>query len=73
MADSFSGNTTSNLDSQMQDYYDKLFLKRVSDKVVYQQFSQKRPLPKHEGKNIVFTRYSNLAKATTALTEGVAA
>jgi hypothetical protein len=67
----FTGNTTSNLSELMQSYYDKQLLKRVVEVIVYNQFAQKRPLPRYEGKTITFSRYSNLGLATTALTEGV--
>jgi len=63
-------NTTSNLSALMQTYYDDLFLKRVDELKVLDQFGQKRPLPMGEGKVIYFSRYLNLSTATTALTEG---
>ncbi len=63
-------NTTTNLSELMQTYYDRKFLKRVSELIVMDQFAQQRPLPKGEGKVVSFQRYLNLATAETALTEG---
>jgi N4-gp56 family major capsid protein len=42
----------------------------AKDILVHDQFSQERPLKKNVGKSVVFSRYSPLARATTALTEG---
>lgn len=62
--------STSTLSQLMQKFYDKLFIQRAKDVLVHDQFSQKRRIPKGEGKEIVFSRYTPLARATTALTEG---
>ena len=62
--------TTANLTALMQTYYDKLFLSRKKEILLMDQFGQKRPLPKGEGKQIKWTRYTVLPVNTTALTEG---
>lgn len=64
--------TTGGLTQAMQTYYDKLFLTVEEDKLVYQQFAQKRPLPKYAGKDIQFFGYRPLAvlHPTSTLTEG---
>ena len=43
----------------------------ASAQLVHDQFGQKRPIPANGGKTIEFRKFGNLAKATTALTEGV--
>jgi N4-gp56 family major capsid protein len=63
-------NTTTTLSANIQKYYDSRLLKRVEEVVTFCKYGQKRPLPRYKGKTITFTRYSSLAVATTALTEG---
>lgn len=48
---------------------DKKFLQRAKEMMVYDIGAQVRSLPAGEGKTVYFTRFSPLAKATTALTE----
>lgn len=55
----------------IQTYYDKKLLARMIANFVHLQFGQKRPVPKGSGKTIDFRKFSNLAAATTPLTEGV--
>ncbi len=51
-------------------YYDEVFLEVAEKELVFDQFGQKKPLPKYKGTIIQFQRYKKLAKAKTALTEG---
>lgn len=51
-------------------YYDKLLLDRLEKQLFFDQFGDKKTLPKNMGNEIKFTRYSNFAANTTALTEG---
>lgn len=60
--------TTGNLSSQMQIYYDKIFLEHEKEKVVMLPFADKKPLPKYSGKVIQWVRYRPLALVTTPLT-----
>lgn len=62
--------TTSTLTALMQEYYDKLFLERAKPTLVMYEHGQKRSVPLGEGKVVRFTKYTSLAKVTTALTEG---
>lgn len=62
--------TSSTLSQLMQTYYDRLFIDTAKHWLVHEEGSQKRPLPGGEGKQVYFTRYTPLALATTALTEG---
>lgn len=62
---------TSTLSSEMKTFYDKDLLRNAKPVLVHNQFGQKRNIPKNGGKTIEFRKFSPLAKATTALTEGV--
>ncbi len=63
--------TGNNLSAEMKTFYDMTLIDEASAQLVHDQFGQKRPIPKNEGKTIEFRKFSNLPKATTALTEGV--
>jgi len=52
-------------------FYDRLLLERMLPDLVYSDYGQKRPAPKHEGDTINFRKMNSLAVATTPLTEGV--
>jgi N4-gp56 family major capsid protein len=56
---------------EMKTFYDKTLLKNAFPKLVHNQFGQKKPLPKGAGKIIEFRKFTPLAKALTALSEGV--
>jgi N4-gp56 family major capsid protein len=55
----------------VQAFYDRNLLTRAQPNDVHGRFGQKRPVPKNSGNQIKFRRYSQLAAATTALSEGV--
>lgn len=59
------------LTPEMKTYYDMTLLDEAGPALVHDQFGQKRPIPKNGGKTIEFRKFSPLAKATTAITEGV--
>jgi N4-gp56 family major capsid protein len=63
--------TGNNLSAEMKTFYDMTLIDEASAQLVHDQFGQKRPIPKNGGKTIEFRKFSNLPKATTALTEGV--
>lgn len=63
-----SGN---DLSPEMKTYYEKRLLDNAEPNLVHSQFADKYPIPKNGGKTIEFRKYSPLAKATTAITEGV--
>ena len=52
-------------------FYDRNLLERAQPADVHGRFGQKRPIAQRNGNQIKFRRYSQLAVATTALTEGV--
>lgn len=52
-------------------FYDRNLLERANPADVHGRFGQKRPIAQRNGNQIKFRRYSALAAATTALTEGV--
>lgn len=55
----------------VQAFYDRNLLERAQPNDVHGRFGQKRPIATRSGNQIKFRRYSQLAAATTALTEGV--
>lgn len=63
--------TTTTLSAEMKTFYDMRLIDEASPMLVHEQFGQKRPIPQGGGKTVNFRRFSPLAKATTALTEGV--
>jgi N4-gp56 family major capsid protein len=63
--------TLSQVAPGVQAFYDRNLLSRAQPNDVHGRFGQKRPVPKNSGNQIKFRRYSQLAAATTALTEGV--
>ena len=52
-------------------FYDRNLLERAQPAEVHGRFGQKRPIAKRNGNQIKFRRYSQLAVASTPLTEGV--
>jgi N4-gp56 family major capsid protein len=63
-------NRTGGLTAEMMTYYEKTFLARAQYNLILEQGAQKRTHGGNLGKSIVFTRYTPLALATTALSEG---
>jgi N4-gp56 family major capsid protein len=55
----------------VQAFYDRNLLARAMPNDVHGRFGQKRPIQTRSGNQIKFRRYSQLAAAVTALTEGV--
>lgn len=55
----------------VQAFYDRNLLSRAVPNDVHGRFGQKRPIAMRSGNQIKFRRYSALAAAVTALTEGV--
>jgi len=51
-------------------YYDKKLLERLEIELRFDQFADKKPMPKRMGNEIKWTRYTNFAANTTPLTEG---
>ena len=64
--------TTSVVDNLLSTYYVRVALKRLVPKCVLYNFGMKTPLPKGEGKAVVWNGWSNFSPVTAALgTEGV--
>lgn len=59
------------LSAEMKTYYQDTLIDNAEPKLVHDQFADKYPIPKNNGKTIEFRKYSPLAKATMPLTEGV--
>lgn len=63
--------TTTSVVANAQAFYNRTMLERAQPADVHGRFGQVRPVPKNGGNQAKFRRYSQLAAATTALTEGV--
>ena len=59
------------LSAQMKTYYSDYLVDMAEPKLVHDQFGQKCPIPKGNGKTIEFRKYDPLPKMTTPLAEGV--
>ncbi len=62
--------TTSTLSAELQTYFSKKLLKQAKFRTVLDQFAYNENLPSNSSKTISFTQYTDLAVATTPLTEG---
>lgn len=62
--------TTTGLSQEVSTYYEKRFLERAQNYLVYKEGGQMRSHESNEGKTLRFTRYTPLAVSTTALSEG---
>ena len=62
--------TSGGLSVEMMTYYEKTFLARAKNQLVYAEGSQKSTHGKNSGKSIVFTRMTPMSNVTTALSEG---
>jgi len=52
-------------------YYDRVLLERAEYELIFDKYGQTRNIPSKSSDSIKFRQYSNLATATTPLTEGV--
>lgn len=59
------------LSNDMRIYYKDFLCDNANENLVHDQFGQKHPIPKGNGKTIEFRKYSPLPKATKPLSEGV--
>ena len=71
----FDGNTNvttdSGLSEEMKTYYSDHLIDLAQPELIHDQFADKYPIPKGNGKNIEFRKFETLGKALTPLTEGV--
>lgn len=63
--------TPGTLSNEMRTYYSDYLVDMAEPKLVHDQFGQKCPIPKGNGKTIQFRKYDPLPKMTAPLTEGV--
>jgi len=63
--------TTVTVPPAIQEYYDRVLLKRALPFLVHTKWAQKRPIEKGSGKQIRFRKYNSLAPALQPLDEGV--
>jgi len=66
-----AGQTTANFPNAIQDFYDRVALKKALPLITFRKWGQKRPLPRNKGEIIRFKKWGTLAPATTPLTEGI--
>ncbi len=59
------------LSDEMRTYYSDYLIDNAEPKLIHDQFAQKMPIPKGNGKTVHFRKYDPLPKLTTTLTEGV--
>ena len=57
--------------TQRKTFYDRTLLSRLTPKLIFFEYGQKKPMPKKEGDTVDFRRFSRLNPATAALVEGV--
>lgn len=63
--------TQESLSAEMKTFYEGTLIDNAEPKLVHDQFGDKYPIPKNNGKTIEFRKYAALPKALTPLTEGV--
>ena len=66
----YTGSTTSTLSGELLKYLEKRFLLRSRNAIVFGEGLKKQTLPVNSGTTVTFNRYSQMAVATTALSEG---
>lgn len=66
-------NTTASegLSAEMRTYYSDYLIDLAEPELVHDQFGQKQPIPKGNGKEVQFRQYDSLPKALVPLVEGV--
>jgi hypothetical protein len=70
--DSFTyGTSTTGVGAGVNKYYDKRFLRMLTEELRLIPFGQKRPLPEGNGTTIDFFRWLTLAQGSRTLTEGI--
>lgn len=75
--DLFDGSANTNttgstgLSVEMKTYYSDYLIDLAEPELVHDQFGQKHPIPRDNGKTIEFRQFDPLPELTTALTEGV--
>lgn len=67
----FGLTTTTQVDPEVQLYFDNVLLDRHQPYFVYTYFSQQRRIPQKNSKTAIFRRFENLADSLTPLSEGV--
>lgn len=60
-----------NFKNAIQIYYDRVLLTRLEKRLKLDQWGAKKKLPSHEGNQVKWNRYDNLAPDVTPITEGV--
>ncbi len=63
--------TGNDISPEMREFYVKQLLENLKKDLIYTQFSEKYPIPEHNGKVAKFRRMNKFAPATTPLTEGI--
>lgn len=69
--DNTNKTTDAGLSDEMKTFYSDYLIDMAEPELVHDQFGQKKPIPKNNGKTIEFRKYAPLPKAKTPLAEGV--
>jgi N4-gp56 family major capsid protein len=70
-SDNLNKTTSPDLAVEMQTYYSDYLIDIAGPKLVHEQFGDKYPIPKNQGKTVQLRKYKPLDKATDPITEGV--
>lgn len=62
---------TATLSAENKTFYQRVLIETAEAELIHEQFGQKRPIPKNNGKTTEFRQFDPLPEATTPLTEGV--
>lgn len=62
---------TASLSAENKTFYQRVLIETAEAELIHEQFGQKRPIPKNNGKTTEFRQFDPLPEATTPLTEGV--
>lgn len=68
---SANANAVGHLTPEMKTFYEKVLIRLAGPKLVHDQFGQKKPIPKGNGRTIEFRKFATLPKALQPLKEGV--
>ena len=63
--------TTGSLTAEMKTWYDRVLLKAARERLIHNKWSQKRPIPRGEGKTVNWRRFELLTVPSASLVEGV--
>lgn len=69
--DNINKTTSPGIAPSIVEYYDRALLENMKPELVHLMDAQKRPLPEHNGKTVIFRRFTPFAANPVSLAEGV--